>query len=111
MRNDTGSGTPRRQRAVHRNGAHPLRSHGHRSATDENVEIDNLADQCYSAAETLNGGLGNDTYSFGLGDGNDIDQRSRQRHQRRIGRSDLDPGAEHRHRSGDLPADPDDHGA
>ena len=39
--------------------------------TNENVEIDNLQ-IVYSSAETLNGGLGDDTYSFAVGDGNDI---------------------------------------
>ncbi|MBR1237667.1 peroxidase family protein [Bradyrhizobium sp. AUGA SZCCT0182] len=37
----------------------------------DNVEIDDLQ-IVYSAAETLNGGLGNDTYSFAVGDGIDI---------------------------------------
>ncbi|MDB5539512.1 MAG: hypothetical protein JWQ89_1239 [Devosia sp.] len=39
--------------------------------TTENVEVDNLQ-IVYASAETLNGGLGNDTYAFGLGDGNDV---------------------------------------
>ena len=38
---------------------------------NENVEIDNLQ-IVYSAVETLNGELGNDTYSFAVGDGNDV---------------------------------------
>jgi Ca2+-binding RTX toxin-like protein len=41
------------------------------NATNENVEIDNLQ-IVYSAVETLNGGLGNDTYAFAVGDGNDL---------------------------------------
>ena len=47
------------------------------SATDENVEIDNLVINfttvtASAGVDTLNGGLGDDTYSFILGDGNDI---------------------------------------
>ena len=41
------------------------------SATDENVEIDDLQ-ITFSSQETLNGGLGDDTYSFAPGDGNDF---------------------------------------
>jgi Ca2+-binding RTX toxin-like protein len=41
------------------------------SATDENVEVDNL-NIAFSAVETLNGGAGNDTYSVTAGDGNDV---------------------------------------
>jgi Ca2+-binding RTX toxin-like protein len=39
--------------------------------SDDIVSIDNLV-VSFSATETLNGGLGDDTYSFSLGDGNDI---------------------------------------
>lgn len=39
--------------------------------TNDQVTIDDFS-ITYSATETLNGGLGNDTYSFGLGDGIDV---------------------------------------
>jgi Ca2+-binding RTX toxin-like protein len=38
---------------------------------DENVEINDLQIS-YTSVETLNGGLGDDTYSFSVGDGNDV---------------------------------------
>ncbi|MBR0906614.1 peroxidase family protein [Bradyrhizobium liaoningense] len=41
------------------------------SETIENIEINNLQ-IVHSGVETLNGGLGDDTYSFAVGDGNDI---------------------------------------
>ena len=41
------------------------------SLGDENVEINDLQ-ITYTSVETLNGGLGDDTYSFSLGDGNDV---------------------------------------
>ena len=47
------------------------------SATDENVEVDNLVINFTTATvtpagDTLNGGLGDDTYSFNIGDGSDV---------------------------------------
>jgi Ca2+-binding RTX toxin-like protein len=42
------------------------------SATDENVEIDDLSISFTSAIEVLNGGAGNDTYVINLGDGVDV---------------------------------------
>jgi hypothetical protein len=41
------------------------------NAGDENVEIDNLQIS-FTSVETLNGGLGDDTYSFSMGDGDDV---------------------------------------
>jgi Ca2+-binding RTX toxin-like protein len=41
------------------------------SGGGDNIAIDNLS-ITFSGADVLNGGLGDDTYSFGLGDGNDI---------------------------------------
>ena len=53
-----------------------------------------------TAGDTLNGGLGDDTYSFTLGDGNDVINEAVQQPGRHGG-SHLDPGAEHRDRSVD----------
>ena len=62
--------------------------------TNENVEIDNLQIQ-FSAVETLNGGNGNDTYSFSLGDGSDtINELATWRDRR----SHFDPIDRHRSR-------------
>ena len=78
QRNGTGTELHRTllTRAVRGERRDPLRRRRHRT-TDENVSIDNLVDQLHdrhltAGVDTLNGGLGDDTYSFTLGDGNDI---------------------------------------
>ena len=100
---------PGRSRATQRSASSRRRStHGDEVVDDRQPRRSASRSSLNAGVDTLNGGLGDDTYSFALGDGNDIINEARQRHQRRHGGSHLDPGAEHRDRSGDRPADPDD---